>query len=154
MNRWGWIGLATGTVAVAGVGLAFSGAIPQVSAAVGIFPTTAAGFKGNATLMRQYLADHPIQNGVDTPQNALAWQLMDDLAGTQFGYQVQGLQHTQVGNTVTNTLLPIPTGAAITFAALQVNPYLSSQVLIGKFVNGVLWQVYSQPGTIAALTTT
>ena len=144
MNRWGWVGVSAGTVVGVGVGLAFSGAIPSYSAAFGIFPTTAAGFKGNASLMRRYLTHHAPQTGITTPQNALAWQLYDDLVGTQFGYPVVGVRHTQTGNTVTNTLLPIPTGATVTYATLGSNPYAPTQTLIGKYVNGQLWQVYSQ----------
>ena len=154
MTRWGWIGLASGTVVAAGVGLAFSGAVPSYSATFGLFPTTAAGFKGNATLMRQYVARHRLQTGVDTPQNALAWQLYDDLAGTQFGYVVSGIQHTQTGNTVSNTLVPIPSGATVTYATLGANPFQSGQVVIGKYANGVLWQVYSQAGSLPATTST
>lgn len=157
MNRWGWAGVAAGTAAAAGMGLAFSGLIPGYSALWGLFPTTAEGFRGNVALMRRYLAAHPPKAGVDTAQNALAWHLMDDLAGTQFGYTVAGVVHTQQGNTVSNTLRPIPSGSQVDYAILGANPYRSGSILIGKYVtppggSQELWQVYSQAGQLPGTT--
>ncbi len=148
MTRWGWIGLASGTVAAAGVGVAFSGVWPSYSAVFGLFPTTAAGFKGHAALMQAYLAKYRPQSGVATAQNALAWQLYDDLLGTEFGYTVAGLQHTVTNGIVTNTVLAIPAGATVVYQTLGANPYNPAESLIGKYVTvsgqaPVLWQVYS-----------
>lgn len=147
MTRWGWVGIGAGTLAATATGLAFSGVWPAYSAQWGLFPATAAGYHGNAALMRRYLMAHPPRVGVDTPQNALAWQLMDDLAGTQFGYTVSGIQHTLTQGVVSNTPKAPPAGAVPRYAVLGINPFNAGQRLIGKYYifNGAqaLWQVYA-----------
>jgi hypothetical protein len=152
MRRSGWW-IVGGAAAIAGsAALAKTEWIPGYSAWWGIFPTTAAGFRGRVALMQAYLDHHPPTPGVVTAANALAYQLADDLAGTNFGYAVAGLQHTIRNGVVTNTPLPVPAGATVAYYQMvetPTNPYNPAQALIGKYVTPpggtqVLWQVFPQ----------
>ena len=102
----------------------------------------AAVFGGNIAAIRSWLAAYPYQSGVDTPTNALSYQLTNSLDGTEWGYSVAGLRHTNNGTTVTNTVVPFPSGVTPTFKTLGADPVAAGYVLIGKYAGSQLWQVY------------
>ncbi len=101
-------------------------------------------FAGSELAMQDYLNAWPYQPGVASASNIFSYTVQNTLAGTEFGYTVAGLQHTVTNGIVTNTVLAIPFGAKVTYVAKGTDPVLNTYTLIGKMVNGHLWQVYAQ----------
>lgn len=99
-------------------------------------------FGGKVALLQSYLAAYPYQSGVQSPANALSYAIQNTLAGTEYGYRVAGLTHQIANGVVTNTVLTPPAGSHITYTTLGPDPIATGYVLIGKSVNGDLWQVY------------
>lgn len=115
-----------------------------------IDPTSAsalATFGGNQLALQDYLAAFPYQAGLQTVSNALSYAIQNTLAGTEFGFTVAGLQHSVSNGIVTNTVLPIPSGASVSYVSKGSDPVTAGYELVGKVVNGQLWQVYAQPSS-------
>lgn len=104
-------------------------------------------FAGNATALQDYLAAFPYQAGVQTPANALSYAVQNTLAGTEFGFAVAGLKHSVANGIVTNTVVSVPSGASVSYVSKGSDPVTAGYELVGKVVNGQLWQVFAQPSS-------